>query len=65
MKTNRPDRHPPRPLREPARRTDRDDPLPEKARERRAYTDFLSLCLYPGMPRRTEAILPGVGESAA
>lgn len=65
MKTTRPDPQDQRPPRQPKRRPDRDDPMPAHAQERRAYPDFLALCLYPGMPRRAEATLPGVGESAA
>ncbi len=53
MKTNRPthptprrrSRHTPPPERRP-------DPLQQQAAERRLYTDFLALCLYPGMERR-------------
>jgi hypothetical protein len=31
------------------------DPIDQHIRQRRIYTDFLALCLYPGMsPRRTD-----------
>lgn len=65
MKMHRPNHTKTRPNETGRTTTAREQPTPGDARQRRAYTDFLSLCLYPGMPRRAETVLPGVRESAA
>lgn len=41
--------HPRQPLRQTPHRAPATDPLQRLAAERRLYTDFLALCLYPGM----------------